>query len=129
MNISQKNKINELRGKGETYAAIAIEIGVSGNTVKSFCRRNGVGVIKENFDVCPECGMSLMHLPHKRQKRFCSDNCRMAWWAKHPEALNKKAVYCFVCPNCGKEFTAYGNSKRKYCSRACTSKARRVSDE
>jgi hypothetical protein len=129
MNTSQKVKISEMRGKRKTYAAIAIEIGVSENTVKSFCRRNGIGTAKEKFEVCPECDVSLIHLPHKRQKRFCSDKCRMTWWANHPEALTQRAVYHFVCQFCGSEFSAYGNAHRKYCSRSCAAKARRASNE
>jgi endogenous inhibitor of DNA gyrase (YacG/DUF329 family) len=129
MNITQKTKVTELRGKGETYAAIAIDVGVSENTVKSYCRRNSIEPVCEKYEVCPECGVSLIRFPHKRQKRFCSEKCRLAWWAKHPEALNKKALYNFVCQTCGTPFTAYGNSKRKYCSRACASIARRASNE
>lgn len=129
MTTTQKQQIEELRGKGETYAVIAETIGVSENTVKSYCRRNGIEVAKKKFETCPECGMPLMHIPHKRQKRFCSDKCRLAWWEKHPEGLNRKAIYHFVCLNCGTSFTAYGNSKRKYCSRSCASAARRASYE
>lgn len=33
--------------------------------------------------------------------------------------LNKKAVYTHTCAGCGREFTAYGNARRKYCSHAC----------
>lgn len=129
MTITQKQQIEALRGKGETYAAIAISIGVSENTVKSYCRRKGIEAVQEKFENCPECGVSLRHVPHKRQKRFCSEECRLAWWAKHPEALNRKAVYHFVCLNCSTPFSAYGNSKRKYCSRHCASAARRASHE
>lgn len=42
----------------------------------------------------------------------------------HPEAVKQKAVYTFTCPECGKEFTAYGNAKRKYCSHDCYIAAR-----
>lgn len=52
-------------------------------------------------------------------EKFCSDNCRTAWWNAHPEKVNRRAVYHFTCAHCGKPFTAYGNAKRKYCSHAC----------
>jgi endogenous inhibitor of DNA gyrase (YacG/DUF329 family) len=130
MNLSQKTNIAELRGQGETYAAIADKVGVSENTVKSYCRRNNIGVTAEKESgVCPNCGRPLIQLPHKRQKRFCSEKCRLAWWKAHPEALNKKAVYNFTCTVCGKRFTAYGNANRKYCSRDCAVAARRASNE
>ena len=116
MQTYQKHQISVLRGKGATYASIAVELGLSENTVKSHCRRHG---IVTGTEVCPECGQRLVHLPKKKPKRFCSDKCRLAWWAKHPEAQNRKAVYKFICPRCEKAFTAYGNAKRKYCSGAC----------
>lgn len=33
--------------------------------------------------------------------------------------MKRKAVYTYTCPACGKEFTVYGNSHRKFCSHAC----------
>jgi endogenous inhibitor of DNA gyrase (YacG/DUF329 family) len=129
MTLSQKTQITEMRRRGETYAAIATCLDLSENTIKSFCRRN-ISICNQMMDdCCPQCGFSLVHLLHKRQKRFCSDKCRLAWWKAHPELLNRKAVYSFVCSTCGKAFTAYGNANRKYCSRACAVTARRDSYE
>ena len=115
----QKHRIAIMRGKGATYAAIAEELEVSESTVKSHCRRNG---ISNTYEVCPECGKRLEHIPKKKPKRFCTDECRMAWWAKNPEARNRQAVYSFICPQCGEPFTSYGNANRKYCSLACKAK-------
>ena len=39
MTEEQKEQIKDLRGKGEGYKKIAQYIGLSENTVKSFCRR------------------------------------------------------------------------------------------
>jgi len=124
MTTIQKQRISELRGEGITYAAIAIDLGLSENTVKSYCRRNFTAEVKKN--VCPMCNQPLEHLPQKKQKRFCSDKCRLAWWAKNPDSLNRRAIYNFECLQCKKPFTAYGNAKRKFCSRACSSAARRA---
>ena len=33
--------------------------------------------------------------------------------------MKRKAVYTYTCPACGKKFTVYGNSHRKFCSHAC----------
>lgn len=41
---------------------------------------------------------------------------------KNPYIIDRKAYYGFVCPNCGKEFRTYGNSKRKYCCHEATSR-------
>ncbi|MCI9560414.1 MAG: hypothetical protein HFG52_14545 [Lachnospiraceae bacterium] len=45
--------------------------------------------------------------------------CRVKWWHEHPEKIKQRAVYSFTCAGCGKPFTAYGNSRRKYCSHEC----------
>jgi endogenous inhibitor of DNA gyrase (YacG/DUF329 family) len=130
MTITQKQQITEMRAAGETLAAIAAKIGLSENTVKSYCRRNKVGAVENaKPDICPECGLPLVHLSKKRQTRFCSDKCRLAWWQKHPDALNRKAVYSFKCAACGADFESYGNANRKYCSRSCSAAARRAAHE
>ena len=123
MTTAQKQRIEYLRSKGESYGAIANDLDISENTVKSYCRRNNIGVAirqeESAVNTCANCGSPLQHTPRAKQKRFCSDQCRMAWWKAHPEAVNRKSVYLFVCLNCRKEFEAYGNKNRKYCSRAC----------
>ena len=131
MTTAQKQRIEFLRGKGESYAAIADNLGISENTVKSHCRRYNIGVaIQQEQSVatnnCANCGCSLRYTPGAKQKRFCSDNCRMAWWNAHPEAVNRKAVYSFICPTCRESFETYGNANRKYCSRACFGVARKA---
>ena len=132
MTTAQKQQIEYLRGKGDSYAAIAADLGISENTVKSYCRRNNIVVtIKHeqsaSINTCANCGCPLQHTPGAKRKRFCSDKCRMAWWKAHPESVARKAVYHFICPSCGEEFEAYGNANRKYCSRACFMAIRRTS--
>ena len=132
MNTAQKQRIEFLRGRGESYASIADDLVISENTVKSYCRRNNIGVaIKQEqptpTEVCANCGCPLLHTPGSKRKRFCSDNCRMAWWKARPEAVDRRAFYHFVCPTCGESFEAYGNANRKYCSRACFGVARKAS--
>ena len=132
MTTAQKQRIDFLRGRGESYAAIADDLSISENTIKSYCRRNKIGVaIKQEqpaaTNTCANCGCPLRHTLGAKRKRFCSDKCRMAWWKAHPEAVNYKAVYRFVCPTCGGSFEAYGNANRKFCSRACFGAARKAS--
>lgn len=135
MTSKQKQQIEILRGKGESYAAIAETLGISKNTVKSYCRRNNLNSavaadpMQPMDGVCVNCDEPLTYTMGSKKKRFCSDKCRLAWWATHPETVNRKAVYHFVCPICGVAFTAYGNAKRKYCSRTCASSARRACHE
>jgi len=131
MTTVQKNEIARLRGKGIGYIKIAAALGISENTVKSYCRRNnlasGVAAHTDNpiSDRCRQCGEALSK-SRQPTKRFCSDKCRMAWWKAHPEAVNRKAVYQFTCACCGQPFEAYGNAKRRYCSRACFGATRRA---
>jgi endogenous inhibitor of DNA gyrase (YacG/DUF329 family) len=126
----QKDRIAVLRARGESYAAVAAALGISENTVKSFCYRNGLGVkqaaVLNDYSVCINCDRPLTHTPGAKRRRFCSDTCRMSWWNAHREAVNRKAVYSFVCPVCGAAFESYGNAKRKYCSRACYGMSRRA---
>lgn len=123
MNQSQKDRIKELRLDGLGYVKIAQILDLSENTVKSYCKRNNIGctaaVKKTGGNCCRNCGKELVQIPKRKTRKFCSDNCRTAWWNSHTDRVNKKAVYSYKCPNCGREFTAYGNSKRKYCCHSC----------
>ncbi|MDP3486515.1 MAG: helix-turn-helix transcriptional regulator [Bacillota bacterium] len=135
MTYQQKETIKQMRSTGHSYSKIAMLLGISENTVKSFCRRNnlgGVGLAIANQApgvLCRQCGTLLTHTAGAKQKRFCSDRCRMTWWNAHPEAVNRKALYPFICAHCGAACESYGNKKRKYCSRACYVKSKAVRHE
>ena len=123
----QKEQIRNLRREGFSYAEIAKQVDVSRDAVISFCRRNGLQKIKKPIsaaktdaaDVCRKCGKPLVQVDGMKRRVFCSKECRVKWWKEHPERLNQKAVYQYTCLYCGKPFSAYGNSKRKYCSHTC----------
>ena len=124
MTEEQKSIIVKCRGNGMGYATIANKIGLKKDTVVAFCRRNGLtgNMAEKKRDMagkCKECGAVLVQTAGTKTKIFCSAECRKKWWKEHPEMLNKKAVYAHVCAGCGQKFTAYGNSRRKYCSHAC----------
>ncbi len=128
MTYAQKQRIAALRASGDSYAGIAAALGMSENTIQSHCRRHGLGsnAMKGGGNTgigCAHCG-KLLGKRRQKNKRFCSDKCRMAWWKEHPEELNRKAVYHFTCAYCGTSFGSYGNNHRKYCSRACYSRAK-----
>ncbi len=127
MTDEQKEKITALRREGSGYTAIANSLGISKDTVKSFCRRNGLTgtTAKEvTSDKCRECGKRVPQSSGTKPRIFCSKKCRVKWWHEHPDQINQRAVYSFVCANCGKKFTAYGNCHRKYCSHECYINAR-----
>ena len=119
----QKLEIERLRRSGASYNKISTTLNLSKNTIKSYCQRNNLGGAISNDskqnDSCRNCGQLLGNGQGIKQKRFCSNKCRMSWWKQHPENINRKAVYSFNCVNCGAEFTAYGNGSRKYCSHGC----------
>ena len=123
MKPQDKIAIDNLRMEGKSAGDIALILHLSPNTVRSHIRRHPdlPGTRR-----CMTCGEFVLQPTGRREKKFCSDKCRMAWWNSHPEAINKKAYYTLVCEECGKEFVSYGNNRRKYCCRSCSLIARRV---
>ena len=119
MTIIQKQRIAALRTAGVSYGAIAEELQLSKNTVKSYCQRSGIAESR-----CKLCDKPLIQSVGHKKRIFCSSECRTEWWKSNPTALNQKAVYDFICTACGKAFTAYGNKSRKYCSHVCYISAR-----
>ena len=123
MTDKQKEQIKALRQRGMGYIRVAQALGISENTIKSFCRRNKLtGEVKQEklaAHFCFYCGATVTQTPHRKEKKFCSNTCRMKWWNAHFDKLNKKTMYPYICPHCGKGFEVYGNSHRKYCSHAC----------
>jgi len=127
MNHQQKETVHRMREEGQSYTKIADLLGISENTVKSYCRRNslgGVALVDGTF--CHQCGAPIKQTSGHRQKQYCSDKCRMAWWNAHPEAVNRKPVRLFTCNTCGLSFEGRGNRERKYCSNACYGKSKAV---
>jgi len=130
MTDEEKLKVGELRARGLSPTNISHETGLSVNTIKTYLRRNNVQAgekvevqikYETKCDVprCKNCGCELIRFAGRRQKNFCNDRCRMAWWNSHQDQVNKKAIYEYECANCHKAFTAYGNSHRKYCCHEC----------
>ena len=123
MTEEQKTAIQDLRSKGEGYKKIAQELGLSENTIKSFCRRMQVLKVEAasipEGETCECCGKPIKQTAGRKHKRFCSDACRRKWWNSHLHLVQRKAVYRLKCQHCGREFEIYGNSYRKYCCHAC----------
>lgn len=108
-----------MRLQGVGYIKIGKALGISDNTVRSFCHRNGLGDKSKNAVACKQCGKLIKIIPKQKPKNFCSDSCRNTWWNEHRDCVNRKANYEYTCACCGRNFTAYGNNHRKYCSHAC----------
>lgn len=114
-----------MRQQGVRYNQIADTLNLSVNTVKSYCRRNGLTVSEDtkidNYkETCKQCGKPLKQESKRKQKTFCCDKCRYMWWNTHRDYYRKSsAIYHFVCAYCGKTFDSYSNKDRRYCSHAC----------
>ena len=125
MTAHEKEMIIKLRRSGQGYKKIASILNLPQAAVKTFCRRHPIDVCTDSAErICPVCGVRLESIPHKKQKKFCSDKCRMKWWNSHPERVKHKLMTTWVCSYCGKEFQNRGSLKRVYCSRACYALAR-----
>ena len=120
MKIEDKIRIMELKKAGNGYRKISIETGIPVSTIASFCKGKSCEI-----EICPQCGAPVEQNPYRKKKRFCSDKCRTLWWNSHLDQVNRQAYYKAMCQYCGKEFFAYGNDHRKYCSRECSDKQRR----
>ena len=117
----EMTQIQILRAKQFTCAQIASETGLPVNTVKSYLRRHPV----DAQSVCLQCGKPVIQTPHRKEKKFCSDKCRLRWWNEHPERITHRAVCRKTCLYCGAEFIAHRNERQKYCSRKCYNLARK----
>jgi len=133
MKESQKIQIAKLRAAGYGYGKVSQMLNIPLNTVKSFCRRNNLSgkaekpIVKKQTGgrtYCENCGKEIIQIAKQKPRRFCCDKCRNTWWNGHLELVNRKAYYHFKCPQCGKEFTLYGERRRTYCSHACYIAAR-----
>ena len=125
MTDQQKKQIMAMRLRGDSHAVIADALGLSRNTVKSFCLRNlrpeplEVQAAPALTGTCAQCGKGFTLCPGHRQRRFCSDQCRMTWWNAHRDLLKSKAKVEHTCASCGKHFMGYERQRRKFCSHAC----------
>ena len=121
MTALQKGKITEMRHKGMSYTDIAETLCIPVNTIKSYCYRNGLNTESMKLDVreCKNCGGQIQGEQTSRQKVFCCEKCKIAWWNKHRAERKSVNVIIHTCPVCGKKFTAYAGANRKYCSQAC----------
>lgn len=117
MTKEQKTLILYYREQHMTYRQIGEKLGLSPDTVKTFCRRNTPREDRTEASAssqCRNCGASVHPLPGRRERLFCCPACRTAYWRKH-NLLGKDPRYC---AGCGALLTG-GSASRKYCSHAC----------
>lgn len=88
MNKSIISQIDRMRLEGCAPTAIANELGISVNTVKSHIRRHPVipGTLP-----CLYCGKPVRQSAGRKAKKYCSDHCRMTYWNhRYREEANGK---------------------------------------
>ena len=128
MTENQKTQIRTLRQQGLGYQAIGSMLGLTRDSVRSYCKNHGLqGIpmvmelnIKERIkagEVCAQCYGQIEKAKTGRPKRFCSEECRRMYWKDHRMEGNrsKGATYIMECKYCHKTFESYGNRNRKYC--------------
>ena len=117
MTKEQKTLILYYREQHMTYRQIGEKLGLSPDTVKTFCRRNGAqtGKTAQSAECrCRNCGAPVHPLPGRRERLFCSPACRTAYWRKH-NLLGGTPRYCAGCD----ALLTGGSASRKYCGHAC----------
>ena len=106
MTRDQQEEIRRLRASGEGYKRIAAMLGLSVNTVKSFCQRDNVKketgrpddttakscvyTSRKNVtgeSLCLRCGKPIAQIPGRRERLYCSDACRMGYWRSQAKPM------------------------------------------
>lgn len=77
MKIHEIEQLNQMRLRGEPPSVIARELGLSINTVKSHIRRHPN---IRNTVKCLWCKEPVLQSAGRKQKKFCSDRCRITYW-------------------------------------------------
>lgn len=68
MTNQQKEQIRTMRLQGVGYIKIGKSLGISDNTVRSFCRRNGLGDKSKNAVDCKQCGKLIKSFLSRNRK-------------------------------------------------------------
>ncbi len=119
MNEKVKEKVIKLRNEGMSYGNISKSLNIPVGTIKSICARSKFKVVDIVTIYCKNCGAAINQHDSGRKRKFCNSGCRMTWWNKNTERVDRKSYYVRICLFCGREFERYGRPKAKYCSHAC----------
>ena len=129
MTDKQKESIALLRDCGVSVTEIAERLGLSVNTIKSYCKRHALKAQTKSKRYCLQCHNLIRQNLHRKAKKFCCDRCRVIWWGKHSSLLRTPSKQTFICPVCHGSFSAYPSTKQKYCSRLCYARSREAAHE
>ena len=93
MTAAQKQRVEFLRAKGESYAAIADDLGISENTVKSYCRRNNIGIAIKQEQHSPTAACRLRGLVRERKYLHPRQQGRIADYHYEQPGTRRKPLH------------------------------------
>ncbi|MBQ0027341.1 MAG: sigma-70 family RNA polymerase sigma factor [Lachnospiraceae bacterium] len=137
MDNATKERLLQLRiVDRKSYKEIADELGLSLNTVKSYCHRHDLGderikgpKTSRNEEIklrppkeprptigfCKDCGTAFMQPKRGNLRKYCSSLC-----AHRQHLYNPRTYTLKFCEVCGKPIKQIDSAKpRKYCSNEC----------
>ena len=118
MNKTQRDKVCQMRSRGDSYASIGAITNIPVGTVKAFCSRNAIKPDQPELKgICDCCGKGLEQQVPPQVKRFCSVMCRNTLWHNNRDKRVRNGA-THVCAHCNKEYLSY-ESESKYCSHPC----------
>ena len=129
MTNEQKQAIASMRDSGVPITSIAQQLGLSVNTIKSYCKRHGIhsgNQSSKNILFCLQCHKEIPQAEHRKEKKFCSNKCRQLWWAENTALIPRDSQIERICPVCKTSFLSYKSKHRIYCSRTCYGKSKEV---
>lgn len=129
MTNEQKQAIASMRDSGVPITSIAQQLGLSVNTIKSYCKRHSIhsgNQSRKNILFCLQCHTEIPQVAHRKEKKFCSDKCRQLWWAENTALIPRDSQIERICPVCKTLFLSYKSKHRIYCSRTCYGKSKEV---
>lgn len=119
-------RITMMRRAGVAYARIAKHLDLNANSVKTYCLRNAITVDANAEQVADPLGVWCLkcctRIGLRRGSKFCSEQCRRAWWRTHRTVRVEE----LTCTGCGRQVAVPCTSgrSRKYCSHPCFIKHR-----
>lgn len=119
MTEQEKQEIVKLRSVGFGYGKISQILNISKSTISSFCKS-----LDTKSSYCLMCNSKLKQTKGHRQRKFCSDKCRLEYWKLHKKEINRKPNHTVECFYCHKKFITFKSLNRKFCSWDCFSKNR-----
>ena len=85
MNSIEKERIEKMRLQGYSYSKISMVLAISENTIKSYCRRNNLGGVRNlskqeniNNESCKRCGKELIQEKRGQPRKFLYQPLRQA---------------------------------------------------